>query len=783
MSTSPSLTETIKKKISELLNIKKHWFPTVVKYTWIGLLCILLGLPLFIFTVSIDLFGLYGGMPSLIEVENPENDLSSQLISADGVLLGAYFRYNSNRSQVSYHELSEDLINTLLLSEDHRFYDHSGLDFPAYLRVLWGLVTLNPARGGGGSTITQQLAKNLYTRNPDKSLDGLIAKLGKYPRRVIQKSKEWIISVELEKNFTKEEIIAMYLNTAAFNNNSFGIKVAAKTYFSTTPDSLNLQESAVLVGMLQNPTLFNPASRPENALRKRNAVLYKLYKKGFKIKTREQYDSIAALPLDLDFKVQDHNFGLATYFRTVVNNYLLNYCRARGIDLYNSGLKIYTTIDSRVQKYAEEAVSEHMTTLQKGFVEEWKKRGRNPWIDDDTHAEIPNFLKLRIKQSDTYKNLVEKYGEGDDSIKIMLNLKKPMTVFSWGGERDTIFSSMDSLNYYKRFLQTGMMAMDPISGNIKAWVGGINHEYFKYDHVKQGTRQPGSTFKPFVYGLAMESGYSPCETRKDISPSFKVSGTVWYPPNANGSKGSGIELNLRQAMAQSVNSITAQIMQELGPENVVEFANRVGIESKLDPVPALCLGTSDVSVFEMVGAYSTFVNNGIHIKPFFITRIEDKNGNVIENFVPKTHQAINEQTAFKMIYMLRGGIEEEGGTSRGLSRDLKIDNEIGGKTGTTNNASDGWYMGLTHDLVTGVWVGGDERSIHFPTWDFGAGTRSARPIWDKFMTKLYADPESGVKKGQFKRPASGLDISFDCGKFTEESDSVIVDEEPWDINN
>lgn len=781
MSTSPSLTVTIKKKISELLKIKRPWFAKVIKYTWIIFLCVLLGLPLFIYTVSIDFLGLYGGMPSLIEIENPENDLSSDLISADGVSLGRYFRYN--RSQVSYHELSEDLTNTLLLSEDHRFYDHSGLDFPAYIRVLWGLVTLNPARGGGGSTITQQLAKNLYTRNPDKSLDGLIAKLGKYPRRVIQKSKEWIISVELEKNFTKEEIIAMYLNTTAFNNNSFGIKVAAQTYFNTTPDSLNLQESAVLVGMLQNPTLFNPASRPENALKKRNEVLYKLYKKEYKLKTREQYDSMAALPLGLDFVVEDHNVGLATYFRTVAGNYLLNYCKARGIDLYNSGLKIYTTIDSRIQKYAEEAVAEHMAVLQKGFIEEWKKRGRNPWVDDDTHAEIPNFLKLRIKQSDTYKSLVEKYGEGDDSIRILLNLKKPMKVFSWGGERDTIFSSMDSLNYYKRFLQTGMMAMDPVTGDIKAWVGGINHEHFKYDHVKQGTRQPGSTFKPFVYGLAMESGYSPCEKRKDISPSFKVSGTAWSPDNADGSKGTGREMTLREAMAESVNSITAQVMQELGPENVVEFANRVGIESKLDPVPALCLGTSDVSVFEMVGAYSTFVNNGIHIKPLFITRIEDKNGNVIENFVPKTHQALNEQTAFKMIYMLRGGVEEERGTSRGLPRELKIDNEIGGKTGTTNNASDGWYMGITHNLVTGVWVGGDERSIHFPSWDFGAGTKSARPIWSIFMTKLYADSTSGITKGQFKRPASGLDISFDCRKYSEESDSLIVDEEPMDINN
>lgn len=358
-----------------------------------------------------------------------------------------------------------------------------------------------------------------------------------------------------------------------------------------------------------------------------------------------------------------------------------------------------------------------------------------------------------------------------------------MTVYTADGERDTLFSFMDSLNHYMRYLQAGMMAMDPTTGHIKAWVGGVDHKFFKYDHVKQGTRQPGSTFKPFVYGLAMESGYSPCHPMKDISPSFKVPGGVWWPPNADGKRGDGQEMTIRQAMARSVNSITAQMMQALGAENVVEFAHRVGISSNLDPVPSLCLGTSDVSLYEMVGAYSTFANGGIYTEPFFITRIEDKYGNVIENFVPKTRQAINEQTAYKMIYMLMGGVEERGGTSGGLSKELKEGNEIGGKTGTTNNASDGWYMGLTHDLVTGVWVGGDERSIHFPSWLFGQGGRSARPIWDKFMMKVYTDPESGITKGQFNRPSSGLDISLDCLKVSQQQDSVEVEVQPWDINN
>jgi penicillin-binding protein 1A len=436
-----------------------------------------------------------------------------------------------------------------------------------------------------------------------------------------------------------------------------------------------------------------------------------------------------------------------------------------------------------MQRYAEEAVAEQMKGLQKSFYEEWSKRNGNPWVDEDWH-EIKDFLSKRIRQTPTYKMLVEKYGEGADSVKIMLKLKKPMTIFTWDGEKDTLFSSVDSLNYYKRFLNTGLMAMDPTTGYIRAWVGGINHKYFKYDHVKQGTRQPGSTFKPFVYGLAMESGYSPCHPMKNISPSFKVPGATWYPRNSEGAPyGDGEEMNIRQAMARSVNSITAQMLQALGAENVVEFAHRVGIESHLDAVPSLCLGTVDVSLYEMVGAYGTFVNSGVHINPVYITRIEDKNGNVIENFIPKTRESISDQTAYKMIYMLMGGVEEQGGTSSGLAHDLRENNEIGGKTGTTNDASDGWYMGVTHDLVTGIWVGGDERAIHFPSWDFGQGARTARPVWEKFMRKVYADPSTGVTKGRFQWPSTGLDITLDCNRYKEHPDSVQVDEKPWDIKN
>lgn len=774
MSTSPSMTGTIKQKIDQLLAIKKPWVRKVIKYSWIFFLCLVLGLPLFILTVRVDLFGLYGGMPSLIQVENPENDLSSEVLSADGVSLGRYFRYN--RSQVTYQQLSPELVNTLIYSEDHRFYNHSGIDLPAYLRVVYGLLTFNLQ--GGGSTITQQLAKNLYTQNPDESMDGHFAKLGSYPKRLIQKVKEWMISIDLERTFTKEEIIAMYFNTSEFGNNSYGIKVAAETYFSKTPDSLNVQESAMLVGMLQAPSFFNPNKYPERATKKRNEVLAKLHRHQFILKEKSDYDSVAALPLGLDFKVMNQNQGLATYFRTELSKFLMDFCKERNIDLWESGLKIYTTIDSRLQKYAEDAMAEHMKPLQTDFTQKWGNG--NPWRDDDTNQELRGYLDSRIKRTDAYKNLVKRYGEGHDSIKIMLKLKKPMTVFSYDGEIDTLFSSYDSLNYYKRFLQAGFMAMDPLTGHVKAWVGGVNYKYFKYDHVQQSTRQPGSTFKPFVYGLAIENGYSPCYKLKDVSIGIKVSGGVWTVKNSDG-KETGEMMTIRQAMARSVNTITAQLVDEVKPQNVVEFAKKLGITTTLDPVPSICLGTSDVSLFEITAAYSAFANLGIYTRPFFITRIEDKFGNVIANFVPQTHQGVDEQTAYKMVYMFKGGVEERGGTSGGINRELVLDNEVGGKTGTTDNASDGWYIGLTHNLVAGAWVGGDERFIRFPSWQFGAGARTARPIWEKFMLKVYADPGTGITKGQFKRPESGVDVSFNC-HYVSKADSIQKAQAPIEFN-
>lgn len=772
MSTSNSSRKTTLQKFNKYLLARSKWFQWLTKAIWIFFLCIILGLPAYVYAVRFDLFGLFGGMPSLKAIENPENDLSSQLISSDGVVLGSYFRYN--RSQVTYDQLSPELINTLLYSEDHRFYDHSGLDFQAYLRVFYGILTLNPQ--GGGSTITQQLAKNLYTQNPE--LQGSLSRLGKWPERIIQKTKEWIIAIHLERNFTKEEIITMYLNTSDFSSNSYGIKVAAETYFNKKPDSLNLAESAVLVGMLQAPTFFNPKRNPNNALSKRNEVLFKLYKHGY-IKSRAEYEELKLQPIELRYSVENHNAGLATYFRTVIKRDLMAWCKEHGYDLEESGLRIYTTLDSRMQRYAEEAVDENMRSQQKLFDAHWKTG--NPWLDDEGN-EIQGFLESRAKRTETYRNLVKKYGKDSDSVKIMLKVKKPMTIFTWKGERDTTFSTMDSLNYYYRFLNAGFMSMDSQTGAIKAWVGGINHKYFKYDHVRQGTRQPGSAFKPFVYGTAMEAGYNPCQKFQDVSPTFNVPGGTWTPPNAEGDRGTGEWMNLRQALAKSKNSITAQVLQLMGPENVVDFAKRVGIQSKLDPVPSLCLGVSDVSLYELVGGYSTFVNQGIHTQPFYISRIEDKNGNVIQNFVPKNRQAISDQTAFKMVYLLMGGVDEAGGTSVGLPYELKKDNEIGGKTGTTNNASDGWYMGITRDLVSGAWVGGDERSIHYRNWSMGQGGKTARPIWASYMMKVYADPTLEYKKGQFRRPSGGLDMTLNCAAYESPEAPAGGDVEKWDPN-
>lgn len=745
-----------------LLQRPHKWFRILVRTLWIGIVTLVVGMILYVKLVQWNPLDLFGGMPSLEAIENPENDLSSEVLSADGISLGRYFRYN--RSQVSYQELPPLLVKTLITSEDHRFYDHAGMDLWSYARVVWGVLTLNSQ--GGGSTLTQQTAKNLFSTRSEE-LQGKLARLGLPMELLISKTKEWIIAVKLEETFTKEEIIALYLNTVPFNNNSYGVKIAAETYFNKSLDALTQDEAALLVGMLQGTNRFNPVNHPDRALSKRNDVLFKLYKHHqISLAT---YDSLATKPLGLDFHVASQNQGLATYFRTRLQQELIPWCEANGYDLFESGLKIYTTIDSRLQRLAEDAVAQRMAPLQDAFESKWGSR--NPWVDDHG-VEQKDFLDRKLKSAPAYRALVKRYGRKSDSVEIMLNIKKHMQVFTWEGERDTLFSQMDSLRYYNRFLHTGLMSMDPNSGAIKVWVGGIDQQFFQYDHVRQGKRQPGSTFKPFVYGKAMEEGYSPCLKLKDESPLLTVNGHIYHVKNSNGTYGSGETYTLRQAMARSLNSITMQMMDRLKPENVVDFAHRLGIKSELTPVYSLSLGTSDVSLYEMVGAYCAIVNLGMYTEPYYITRIEDKHGNVVANFVPKIRQVLDEQTAYKIIYLLQGGVQEAGGTSQSLSQAVRSDNEIGGKTGTTDNASDGWYMGITHDLVTGIWVGGDEPGIHFPSWAFGSGGRTALPIFDTYMAHVYQHPETGIRKGIFKRPAE-FNFTLECPEDEDDGDGTI----------
>lgn len=755
----------LKKKIS------KKRVKQIIIALWVLFLAIIIGMPIFIYAVRIDFLGLFGGLPSYKELENPKTDLSSTLYFADNVEMGKYFRFN--RSQVEFDELSPNLINALIATEDYRFQKHSGIDGQSLGRVFFKSLLLFNKSSGGGSTISQQLAKILFRTRSEDTRGALnrVPGLG----MLIIKVKEWIVAVQLERSYTKKEIIAMYLNTFDFGSNAYGIKTASQTFFNKKPADLEIQEAAVLVGLCKNPNLFSPVYRPENAFHRRNTVLGQMYKYNYI--SKELFDSLSNQPIELDYSVASHNQGPATYFRSVVVWDLLRWAKENGFDLYEDGLKIYTTIDSRMQKYAEEAVVKHMTFQQELFEEHWK--GRDPWIDEKGR-EIKGFVERVAKRTEAYKAAKEKVG--DDSLKIFqqLSIKRPMRVFSWHGEIDTVMSTLDSIRYFKRFLHTGFMAMDPSTGHIKAWVGGINHKYFKYDHVKQGRRQPGSTFKPIVYAAAIDNGYSPCHEVADVPVTFTVPGDppTWVPSNSGG-KFTGLDMTLREAMSKSVNSVTAHIMQKIGASTVVDYAKRLGIESPLAAVPSLCLGTSDVSIYELIGAYSTFVNEGFYTKPFFIQRIEDKNGNVLQEFSPLTGEALNEETAHLMLYMLRGATEIPGGTAMGLSREVRENNQIGAKTGTTQNYSDGWFVGVTKDLAAGVWVGGDDRSIHFRNIGLGQGARMAMPIWDIFMQKVYADPTLGITKGPFNPPKNRITVEMDCNVYNSavpsETDSLNVD--------
>lgn len=697
--------------------------------------------------------GWLGEMPSFEQLENPSTAHSTQIISTDNQVIGKF--YLQNRSDIDYTNLNENTRKALLATEDIRFFNHTGVDLRALLRVIKGALTGDSQ--GGGSTITQQLAKNLFPREKGQNKFQL----------VFRKLKEWIIAVRLERSYTKEEIMAMYLNTVEFSDNAFGIKSAAFTYFGKPVDSLKIEEAAVLVGMLKAPYQYNPRIHPQASQQRRNVVIEQMYHYDFL--TKEQRDSLFKKPLALDFHPDTHTEGMAPYFREYLRLWMKDWCaknpKPDGTkwNIYKDGLNIYTTIDSRLQKYAEESQYETLKEIQATFFNYWKDK--DPWKD------FPVEWKATYKSSSRYKDLK---AEGKTETEIDRIMKTPvkMKIFSYdGGQKDTVMSPYDSIRYHRMILQNGFMAMDPESGFVRAWVGGVNYKYFQYDHVNINTkRQIGSTFKPFVYTVAIrDKGYSPCfrvpnqlVTFEKDDPRFGLL-EDWTPHNSDGEYGG--TLSLKQALANSINTVTAYLMHEMTPGAVASLVKAMGVKSDIPLQPSICLGTADISLFEMVGAYSTYANNGVHTEPLFITRIEDKNGNVLQDFVAQKNEVLDEQTNYLMVELLRG--VTLGGTATRLRYRYKLTGDLMGKTGTTQNYSDGWFIGCTPDLIAGSWVGCDDRYIRFRSMQYGQGASTALPVWAKFFQKVYAD--STNFKGdispasRFPQPEK-ITVDLDCSK-------------------
>ena len=711
---------------------------------------------LFVFLVG---FGVFGSLPKVDELLNPKNNLATIVYSGDMKILGKY--YSENRVNVAFEKIDKDVVNALIATEDLRYYEHNGVDFKALLRSFFGVFT--GGNRGGGSTISQQLAKMMFPRERLNKLE-----------LVVRKLKEWIIATQLEKYYTKDEILALYLNKFDFLNLAVGIKSAAQIYFNSNQDSLKIEQASMLVGMAKNPSLFNPLRHNEICLKRRNVVLNQLVKYGYLSSLK--YDSLKVLPLGLSFRPEDHNDGLAPYFREYLRDvFLKNWCKSHinseteaPYNIYKDGLKIYTTIDSKMQNYAEEAVYEHMNDLQKMFSKECLNKKNAPFAWNVSKQEIEGIMNSSVKRSDRYRQLKED-GLSHEKIIEIFHKPVPMRVYSLRGDIDTILSPYDSIKYYKSFLQTGFMAMEPQTGYVKAWVGGINHKYFKYDHVKVSKRQVGSTFKPFVYALAIQEGLSPCHQVPNIRTCINMpDGKDWCPDNSDGLKGTGQMITLRRALALSVNYVTAWIMKQYGPHAVVNLVKRLGVTSQIPEVPSICLGTADISVFEMVAANSTFANKGTYIQPTFISRIEDKNGKVLEEFIPNSNEVFSEEKAYTMIQLMRG-VVQEGTGSRLRGAKYKLNNQIAGKTGTTQHNADGWFIGLTPELAAGCWVGGEDRSIHFNSITEGQGASMALPIWGKFFVKVYADKTIKLSKADFTKPKN-LDpnLEMDCSKYDDQ---------------
>ncbi len=743
---------TTKKKI-----VKPHWSKAWIKRIWklfsYGLLFIIL----FLATIKL---GLWGKLPDTKELENPKTKLASEIYTGDGEVLGKMF-YQEDRTNCDHQDLPQHLKDALVGTEDERFYEHSGIDGRALVRALAYM-----GKAGGGSTITQQLAKNLFPRE-SRSLFFTI----------IQKLKEWFVAVEIEKRYTKDEIILMYFNTVPYGN-SYGIKSASKRYFNKKTIDLNIQEAAVLVGMLKANTYYNPISNPENSKGRRNTVFGQMTKN--ESLTESEKDSLSELPLVTDYNYTDHNTGIAPYFRSYLTKWMKawtkKYAAETGVkhNIYDDGLKIYTTIDSKLQQYAENAVAAHMASLQQQFWNETKRRNRDPWYGEDDQGNVipdPEYPARMIKRTHRYRSLKKRYDGNKDSIDFYLNKPTPMTLFSWKGGIDTVLSPMDSLKYTKQILHTGFMSFEPQTGHVKAWVGGINHKYFQYDHVnKKATRQVGSTFKPLVYARGLDDDkLQPCEVESTGPVIVEYENNKEWSPSNSGSVPP--EVTFYEGLQKSINTITARVMKRLGPnsaEVVRQTAGKMGIdETKFEPYPSICLGTMDISVFEMVGAYGTFVNGGTFVEPVFVTQIEDKNGNILEEFTPEKEEAIRQQTSYIICKMLEKVTMGGGTAARLRSSRFNIPGNVsmGGKTGTTQGNSDGWFMGITPNLVSGCWVGAEERNVHFRSTRYGQGANMALPIFGKYMEQVYADSKSNYGRGHFKKPEIEMTIDPDCENY------------------
>ena len=773
--------ENIKRLLSKVKQILKrfgHWYVHRFKgQPWwykaiAGIISFVVFVILYFTAVNLNFLWLFGKSPTIHSIMHPETSEASELYSEDSVLIGKYF--NENRTPVEYEEINPVFFKALIDTEDERFYSHHGIDFQGLFAAFKDILK---GHARGASTLTQQLVKNMFRVRTQYST-GL---LGKIPgvKILIMKSKEWVLAVELEMFYEKKEILTMYANTVDFGSNAFGIKTAAKTYFNTTPKDLTAEQAAVLVGLLKATSTYNPRINPENSIMRRNVVLDNMQKHGHL--TKQECDSIKKLPLGLNYKVETVYDGKALYFREAVANYLRQWCKDNGIDLYSAGLKIYSTLNYKMQKYAEEALVKQMRTVQRNFRNHWGDQ--DPWRDEN-HNVIPNFIEDLAKKTDHYKALSQKYSN-EDSIFYYLNQKHKVKLFDYDGEKEEEMSTIDSIRYMVKFMHAGFVSMEPQNGHVKAWVGDIDFKSWKYDKVT-AMRQPGSTFKLFVYTEAMNQGLTPCDRRLDDYISLDVMNEKgelepWRPHNANGYF-TGDSIPLLAAFAQSINSVAVRVGIEVGTSNIVKTAHNMGIKSPLHDTPSISLGSSDVNLLELVNAYSTVVDDGRVHEPVLVTKIVDRHGKVIYTAKDESHQAIPYRSAFFMQQLLQGGLREYGGTSMALWRFVrKFDKStsFGGKTGTSNNHSDAWFVGVTPGLVSGAWVGGEYRSIHFRTGALGQGSRTALPIVGYYLESVLDDPQFSKYRRKFPDPKEDIDRScYSCTYIPrprEEEDSTEID--------